>query len=156
MIQPGKPTQNAYIESFNGKFRGECLNENWFTSLAHARAVIVAWRRDYNQVRSHSAIGNFTPAAFAATFRDQGFAKPTPSDKLANQGSTKSPLALGLGGRSGPARFHAVQQQALLRQDPSSLTPFVFQVWPVYRQIFGSASTRHQWGEFRCQMTRKS
>ena len=60
-----------------------------FTSLEHARTVIAAWRRDYNQVRPHSALGNLTPAAFAATIRDQGFAKPTPSDKLANQDSTK-------------------------------------------------------------------
>jgi len=89
LIQPGKPTQNAYIESFNGKFRDECLNENWFTSLEHARTVISTWRRDYNQVRPHSAISNLTPAAFAATIRDQGFAKPIPSDKLANQDSTK-------------------------------------------------------------------
>ncbi|WP_412142225.1 integrase core domain-containing protein [Burkholderia mallei] len=49
MIQAGKPTQNAYIESFNGKFRDECLNEHWFTTLAHARAVIAAWRQDYNE-----------------------------------------------------------------------------------------------------------
>ena len=86
---PAKPTQNACIESFNGKFRDECLNGNWFTSLEHAKAVISAWRRDYNQVRPHSALGNLTPAAFAATVREQGFAKPTPSDKLANQDSTK-------------------------------------------------------------------
>ena len=51
LIQPGKPTQNAYIESFNGKFRDACLNENWLTSLEHARTVISTWRRDYNQVR---------------------------------------------------------------------------------------------------------
>jgi len=44
LTQPGKPTQNAYIESFNGKFRDECLNENWFVSLDHARAVIATWR----------------------------------------------------------------------------------------------------------------
>ena len=89
LIQPGKPTQNAYIERFNGKFRDECLNENWFTSLEHAKTVISTWRRDYNQVRPHSAIGNLTPAASAATIRDQLFANPTPSDKLANQDSTK-------------------------------------------------------------------
>ena len=49
LIEPGKPTGNAYIESFNGRFRDECLNEHWFTSLAHAQVVIEAWRREYNE-----------------------------------------------------------------------------------------------------------
>ena len=65
-IDPGKPTQNAHIESFNGKFRDECLNENWFMSLEEARMKIEAWRRDYNQVRPHSALGYQTPEEFAA------------------------------------------------------------------------------------------
>ena len=64
-IRPGKPVENAYIESFNGKFRDECLNEHWFTSLAHARDVIEGWRRDYNEVRPHSALGDRPPAEFA-------------------------------------------------------------------------------------------
>lgn len=64
-IRPGKPVENAYVESFNGKFRDECLNEHWFTSLAHARQVIEAWRVDYNEVRPHSALGNEAPAPFA-------------------------------------------------------------------------------------------
>ncbi len=64
-IRPGKPVENAYVESFNGKFRDECLNEHWFTSLAHARDVIEGWRQDYNEVRPHSSLGNDTPAAFA-------------------------------------------------------------------------------------------
>jgi putative transposase len=59
--RPGKPTDNAFIESFNGKFRAECLNANWFLSLDEARAKCEAWRRDYNEVRPHSAIGNKTP-----------------------------------------------------------------------------------------------
>jgi putative transposase len=59
--RPGKPTDNAFIESFNDKFRGECLNTNWFLSLDEARAKCEAWRRDYNEVRPHSAIGNRTP-----------------------------------------------------------------------------------------------
>jgi putative transposase len=71
--RPGKPTDNAFIESFNGKFRAECLNANWFMSLDEARAKCEAWRRDYNEVRPHSAIGNKTPmelhrmAAFPAS-----------------------------------------------------------------------------------------
>jgi len=90
LIQPGKPTQNAYVESFNGKFRDECLNENWFVSLDHARAVISEWRRDYNEVRPHSSLAQRTPAEFAATLRDHGLlASNHPSDKLANQDSTK-------------------------------------------------------------------
>jgi putative transposase len=59
--RPGKPTDNAYIESFNGKFRAECLNAHWFLSLDDARAKMEDWRRDYNTVRPHSAIGNKPP-----------------------------------------------------------------------------------------------
>ena len=60
-IRPGKPNENAYIESFNGKFRDECLNEHWFISLAHARRIIEAWRIEYNTERPHSSLGNRTP-----------------------------------------------------------------------------------------------
>jgi len=59
--RPGKPTDNAFIESLNGKFRAECLNANWFLSLDEARRKCEAWRRDYNEVRPHSAIGNKVP-----------------------------------------------------------------------------------------------
>ena len=59
--RPGKPTDNAFIESFNGKFRAECLNAHWFMSLEDAREKMEAWRRDYNEVRPHSAIGNKPP-----------------------------------------------------------------------------------------------
>lgn len=69
LIQPGKPTQNAYIESFNGKFRDECLNEHWFSSLAEARAIIGVWRRDYNERRPHSALNYMTPSEKAAQYR---------------------------------------------------------------------------------------
>ena len=62
-IAPGKPTQNAFVESFNGRFRDECLNEEVFASLAEARAVIARWRQDYNLVRPHSAHGGLTPEA---------------------------------------------------------------------------------------------
>jgi putative transposase len=60
-IRPGKPMENAYIESFNGRFRDECLNTNWFLSLKHAREVVEAWRRDYNEVRPHSSLKGATP-----------------------------------------------------------------------------------------------
>jgi putative transposase len=61
--RPGKPTDNAFIESLNGKFRAECLSAHWFLSLADARRKCERWRRDYNDVRPHSAIGYETPAA---------------------------------------------------------------------------------------------
>jgi len=66
-IQPGKPVQNAYVESFNGRLRDECLNANWFTSLNDARRKIEEWRQDYNQQRPHSSLQYLSPAAFART-----------------------------------------------------------------------------------------
>jgi putative transposase len=65
-IAPGKPTQNAFIESFNGRLCDELLNETLFGTLARARVVLERWRRDYNTERPHSALGNLTPAAYAA------------------------------------------------------------------------------------------
>ncbi len=64
-IRPGKPNENAFIESFNGKFRDECLNENWFISLEDVRRTIEEWRIDYNENRPHSSLGNLTPKEFA-------------------------------------------------------------------------------------------
>ena len=64
-IQPGKPTQNAHIESFNGRLRDECLNVSWFWNLFDARAKIAAWREDYNSRRPHSALRYLTPKEFA-------------------------------------------------------------------------------------------
>lgn len=64
-IEPGKPVQNAYVESFNGKFRDECLNEHWFERLEQARELIEQWRQDYNEVRPHSSLQNRTPREFA-------------------------------------------------------------------------------------------
>jgi putative transposase len=64
-IRPGKPVENAYIESFNGRFRDECLNEHWFLTMAHARRAIEAWRIEYNTERPHSSLGNLTPEEYA-------------------------------------------------------------------------------------------
>jgi putative transposase len=64
-IQPGRPMENGYVESFNGRFRDECLNENWFCDLADAREKIAQWKQDYNQARPHSALGYRTPEEFA-------------------------------------------------------------------------------------------
>lgn len=63
-ITPGKPMENGHVESFNGKFRDECLNQHWFVSLAHARVLIEAWRQDYNTIRPHSALSNQPPSMF--------------------------------------------------------------------------------------------
>lgn len=64
-LEPGKPNQNAYIESFKGRVRDECLNEHWFTSLTHARSVIEAWRREYNEERPKRVLDGLTPAEYA-------------------------------------------------------------------------------------------
>jgi putative transposase len=64
-IAPGKPMQNAFVESFNGRFRDECLNDKLFSTLAEARSAIGSWKEDYNHNRPHSALGNITPAEFA-------------------------------------------------------------------------------------------
>jgi putative transposase len=95
-IQPGRPMENGYIESFNARFRDECLNENWFTDLPDARISIEQWRRDYNERRPHSSLQYRTPAEFAASaasfYRDgvgQGTSNagpcPTPPSPLRNQ-----------------------------------------------------------------------
>ena len=65
LIEPGKPNQNAYVESFIGRFRDECLNEHWFTSLEHARAMIETWRCEYNEERPKKSLGGLTPAEYA-------------------------------------------------------------------------------------------
>jgi putative transposase len=71
LIDPGKPWQNGTGESFNGKFRDECLSLEWFRSRAEAKVVIETWRRHYNEVRPHSSLSYLTPAAFAAQLREQ-------------------------------------------------------------------------------------
>ncbi len=64
--RPGKPTDNAFVESFNARLRQECLNANWFASLEEARTVLADWRRDYNDERPHSSLGDLAPSEFAA------------------------------------------------------------------------------------------
>lgn len=78
--RPGKPTDNALIESFNARFRAECLNEHWFLTLADAREKIESWRRNYNEHRPHSSLGQLTPAQFARLgHRLPASATPRPS-----------------------------------------------------------------------------
>ena len=82
LIEPGKPNQNAYVESFNGRLRDECLNEHWFTSLAHARTVIEAWRREYNEERPKKSLGGLTPAQYAKQLALKAVTMPKDSNAL--------------------------------------------------------------------------
>lgn len=78
LIQPDKLTQNGFIESFNGQFRDECLNEHWFSDILHARKTINDWRLDYNKCHPHSSLGYQTPAEFATDWRNRKYEeKPT-------------------------------------------------------------------------------
>jgi putative transposase len=70
--RPGKPTDNAHVESFNGTFRQECLNAHWFTTLGEAKEIIQAWRREYNETRPHRALGEQTPNEFACQVAASG------------------------------------------------------------------------------------
>jgi transposase InsO family protein len=71
LIEPGKPNQNAYVESFNGRLRDECLNEHWFPNLLQARTIIETWRREYNEERPKKALSGLTPAAYAKQLATQ-------------------------------------------------------------------------------------
>ena len=80
-IEPGKPSQNGIAESFNGRFRDECLNEHWFTDLAYAKDIIEKWRIDYNKQRPHGALDNRTPEEFA---REWNFSPPHGEEKTSS------------------------------------------------------------------------
>jgi len=97
-IDPGKPVQNAFIESFNGKFRDECLNQSWYTNLEDARQVIEAWRVDYNTVRPHSSLGYLTPVEYAATIAARPASPPTPvvSSTPASKKNLQQPRSVNL------------------------------------------------------------
>ncbi len=79
LIEPGKPNQNAYVESFNGRFRDECLNEHWFTSLAHARIEIEKWRCEYNEERPKNSLGGLTPSQYAKQLAERPNTMPEDS-----------------------------------------------------------------------------
>ena len=91
-IRPGKPVENAFIESFNGKLRDECLNSHVFASVAEAQAVLDAWREDYNHVRPHSALQDRTPAAVGAMWVDSR--EPRESTAIKKTGSNSRSQAL--------------------------------------------------------------
>ena len=78
-IRPGKPVENSYIESFDGRLRDECLNVEVFFTLADVREKLERWRQDYNQVRPHSALGDHPPETFAAGWKDTATPRPEPS-----------------------------------------------------------------------------
>lgn len=86
LIEPGRPNQNTYIESFNGRFRDECLNEHWFTSLSHAKVLIEAWRREYNEERPKKSLGGLTPATYARRLA----AKTETSPRILKPGATEN------------------------------------------------------------------
>ncbi len=104
LIQPGRPMQNGFIESFNGKFRDEHLNECWFETLHQARMAVAVWRQDYNEVRPHSSLGRMPPARFAELHRQRaGDAAQSPSTQNPSSNLEPGlPLLIGTstGGRS--------------------------------------------------------
>ena len=93
LIDPGKPWQNGVGESFNGKFRDECLSLEWFRSRAEARVVIESWRRHFNEVRPHSSLGYLTPAAFAAGMSRPASRDATGRDAAVSGASAPRPVA---------------------------------------------------------------
>jgi putative transposase len=82
LIQPGRPMQNGYIESFNGEFRDECLNGHRLESLPQARSTIAAWQQDYNEVRPHSSLGRIAPAEFAQRHRSKNSPPPASGKEI--------------------------------------------------------------------------
>jgi putative transposase len=134
-IAPGKPTQNAFIESFNGRLRDACLKETLFRSLGHARAILGAWRDDYNHVRPHGALGGLTPA-------EAGLSEiPCLGPYDAAPALLRAPGRRAWGGlpRCGPA---AVSPPSCARP-PQDLISSPFALWsqaPAFREV-----TRRDW-----------
>jgi putative transposase len=93
-IDPGRPVQNAIVESFNGRMRDECLNQHWFLDLADARRIIAAWREEYNTRRPHSALGDRTPEEFARFTAGRSPAKPARADQKEDDEQKMDPTTL--------------------------------------------------------------
>lgn len=91
-IAPGKPTQNAFVESFNGRLRDECLNEELFSSLSEARAALAAWQADYNQQRPHTSLGGLAPAVFAHSHKQHRTKRSRPASPELRKGSAQRAL----------------------------------------------------------------
>jgi putative transposase len=120
VIRPGKPVENGYIESFNGRLRDECLNGEIFFNLADTREKLEHWRRDYNEHRPHSSLDDRTPAEFANTARQRGFALPT-VNKAGPQPCQGSAPA----GQKAPAldRAAVLPSESKMRAKPLSESP---------------------------------
>lgn len=114
-IRPGKPNENAYIESFNGKFRDECLNEHWFINMGQARRIIEDWRVEYNTERPHSSLGNLTPEEFARN-KDRAFltadsnASPDQNGCQVDWSTSSSALAVLQGAVRPATRLHQIDR----------------------------------------------
>ncbi len=93
LIDPGKPRQNGVAESFNGKFRDECLSMEWFCSRTEAKAIVEAWRRHYNEVRPHSSLGYLTPMEFVTKLKQNDAASATGRDAARHRGCAPRPVA---------------------------------------------------------------
>jgi putative transposase len=117
-IQPGRPMENGYVESFNGRFRDECLNENWFTDLADAREKIAEWKQDYNQARPHSALGYRTPEEFANNSTAGACGKDGGGAALEN--ASRFPLSHSLDGCGNQSMSAMLETQ---NQEKVSLSP---------------------------------
>jgi putative transposase len=91
-IAPGKPTQNAFVESFNGRLRDECLNEELFSSMTAARATLAAWQADYNQFRPHTSLGGLTPNVYARNHKQNRAKRSRPASPELRNGSTQRAL----------------------------------------------------------------
>lgn len=96
-IEPGRPVQNAIVESFNGRVRDECLNQHWFLDLADARRIIAAWRQDYNTRRPHSALGGRTPEEFAKVIVGRSPAEPAGADQEEQETTTENKALTAVG-----------------------------------------------------------
>ena len=101
LIDPGKPWQNGATESFNGKFRDECLSLEWFRSRSEAKVLIEAWRKHFNTVRPHSSLGYLTPAAFAAGVKTQGAANLHATGRIAAVCGASAPRPVASPSRKG-------------------------------------------------------
>jgi putative transposase len=120
-IAPGKPQQNGFVESFNGKLRDECLNETLFTSLAQARSVLAAWRRDYNDVRPHSSLGGRPPASIILSSCSPA-SRPlrvASGDGLRPALTPAARDAVGEGGRDGETALNRTEKHRQDRPDGS-------------------------------------
>ena len=135
-IERGKPTQNALIESFNGKFRDECLNQNWFVDLRHAREVIESWRVDYNTVRPHSSLRYLTPEEFAASAAARPASPPRRSSPSTQRGQVR------ICRDPGVLTYDWTKNGGQVRQaihDPNSFLAIKEEI--SFRQCYGAART---------------